>query len=541
MKPPLRLPPLPKPNLRDNLLDGVDPNLAQQNRWRRDPLLFRHEAIHLTDKSNRPTRYIDTPARQQVRDRIGIPGRHAVLKARQMGISVEVLLALLHRVLYRKAPTRAALCAHTDSVAVATLRRFVDLYDRLNPAAKALNPIEQQSQHSITFHNGAVVEARTAYSESWRSNTYDFLHLSEAAFWTDYQQTTRALEQTASPDAVVIYETTPNGPNEFYQSWRSPHVAWDRIFLPWWLHTEYRSEAPIPSDLSPAESALLSRLPPDLDKAQLSWAIHTIRTKCQSSVETFLQEYPIDPESCFLLSGKRYFDRVFPQPDQSTPPELVIYQKPQPLHRYSIGVDGASGSPTGDYSTCVILDTTQTPYSVAARLRTRQPPSVFATQLANLVRPYQPNCLLVERNADGVSIGEHLQRHGIRIKTDPHNRPFWVTTQQSRPKLLADLYEAIARNRLVVSDPAICGELNSFGYNQDGRPEAAQGAQDDLVFALGLAVQAIPHTPNPTPENTSLNPHNPDHLVRLDIHQLRSPQTTPRRLPNMPRKRLAGV
>ena len=41
----------------------------------------------------------------------------------------------------------------------------------------------------------------------------------------------------------------------------------------------------------------------------------------------------------------------------------------------------------------------------------------------------------------------------------------------------------------------IAGQMDTFVYNDKGKPEAASGKHDDLVFALALALQAAPYVP----------------------------------------------
>jgi len=65
------------------------------------------------------------------------------------------------------------------------------------------------------------------------------------------------------------------------------------------------------------------------------------------------------------------------------------------------------------------------------------------------------------------------------------------TTQQSRPILLSRLHQWVSKQHLDPVCPRIKTEMNTFVYNEKGRPEADKGKHDDLVFALGLALVGL--------------------------------------------------
>ena len=61
------------------------------------------------------------------------------------------------------------------------------------------------------------------------------------------------------------------------------------------------------------------------------------------------------------------------------------------------------------------------------------------------------------------------------------------TTAQTRPVMLAALVQVIRTDCGLLHDRATLGELLTFVRNEKGRPEAQQGAHDDLVMALAIA------------------------------------------------------
>ena len=467
-------------------------------RYMTDSLAWRRECITVLAKdAGKHVPYEDTKGRARIRSYLRVPGHHAILKARQLGSSTEILLGALHRSQFRPG-SRIALVAHTADAAKALLRHLYALYASQPNHVKAQFAIASKAAYRIEFDNGSFIQANTAYSESWRSQTYDYLHLSEAAHWTDFNDTIKSLLQTAAPNAIVVYETTPKGPNEFHQAWRDTALRWNRIFLPWFDHPEYQT-ATIPlGEWTDSELAYRDSLPVTLTDEQCNWFRITLATKCGGNIDTFRQEYPSDPDSCFLLSGRKFFPFLFQNIECPAHQETVaLFSKPQPYHRYAVGVDGASGSPTGDFTTLTILDITDPAHSfIALRYRARLAPNQWAEAAAKLIRPYGPHpagdgarAVLVESNHVGVAIAETLRKNGVNTLMKD-GKLVWSTTAQSRPRLLDHLHAAINKRTLDVNDPLTAQECNAFAYNDKGKPEATSGNHDDLVFSLALAVQA---------------------------------------------------
>jgi len=70
----------------------------------------------------------------------------------------------------------------------------------------------------------------------------------------------------------------------------------------------------------------------------------------------------------------------------------------------------------------------------------------------------------------------------------------WNTTSASRPKMLADLKDAIDNNLITVYDPDTVAEFMYFVVVQTStswKATAEGGAHDDLIFALAIAYQLL--------------------------------------------------
>jgi hypothetical protein len=65
------------------------------------------------------------------------------------------------------------------------------------------------------------------------------------------------------------------------------------------------------------------------------------------------------------------------------------------------------------------------------------------------------------------------------------------TTSATRPMMLSRLHEFCSRGKLTINDDRMKTEVNSFIYNDRGKPEASSGKHDDMVFAHALALMGL--------------------------------------------------
>ena len=64
------------------------------------------------------------------------------------------------------------------------------------------------------------------------------------------------------------------------------------------------------------------------------------------------------------------------------------------------------------------------------------------------------------------------------------------TDRQTRPRAIANLVEVFSAHPEWFSDRELLGEMLTFSYNEDHRPEALAGKHDDLVMAAAICYAA---------------------------------------------------
>lgn len=271
--------------------------------------------------------------------------RAIILKARQIGFSTQTQARMIRGcTLY---PNRHGLVvAHEKEAAGGLFGIGQGMYSRLEqvPELKPQTryhtrqqfihfaPPERDAWLSGDLFPDSKYQVDTANeAETGRSKTYDYLHLSEVAFWANVIKKLTALLQTVpdEPHTWIILESTANGANLFKDEWdkavsgESDYLA---FFWPWWKEPSYSlpfaNEAehaafkPGRGRYSEGERELLDPGPVDYETGehvpltleQLNWRRMVLRRPAMT-LDLFQQEYPATPEEAFIASGRTRFDQ----------------------------------------------------------------------------------------------------------------------------------------------------------------------------------------------------------------------------------------
>lgn len=255
------------------------------------------------------------------------PIRIIILKSRQMGFST-----LTEGMIYKKTATQklrnALIITHKDE-ATSNLFNMSKLFYEKSPEwvrpmlknsnAKELifenptkNPVEKKNHPGLK----SKIKCTTAGGKGvGRSDTLNYIHMSEVAFWpgdilTTYAGLMQAVPNTAG--SMVIIESTANGFNAFKKMWddavagRTDYIP---LFFPWYEMQEYRMVYQ-GEEFTEEEKELQKAF--RLDNEQIMWRRWCIANNCNNDIDMFKQEYPSTPEEAFLTTG----DCVFKNKDE---------------------------------------------------------------------------------------------------------------------------------------------------------------------------------------------------------------------------------
>jgi hypothetical protein len=183
------------------------------------------------------------------------------------------------------------------------------------------------------------------------------------------------------------------------------------------------------------------------------------------------------------------------------PGGLMIWRKPDPAHRYIMAIDVSSGG-SYDYSAIQVVDVDA--FEQVAEWQGKIDPDLVAAEAYRVGRLFN-NALAVPEVTGGwgFSVEQELRRFRYprmytrpvldRISKQWTDRVGWDTTTKSRAHMLDTLERVLREKEFGLFSPRAVAELGSFVYDEKkdgrlGKPEARDGANDDLVMALAIAV-----------------------------------------------------
>ena len=416
------------------------------------------------------------------------------LKARQLGMSTAIAARLFWKVLFTP-NFKCAVIAHTHPA----VKNIFEIYRRFyHNLPKFLQfKYDASSTNELKFFHGGSLKVSSASSSHFRGSTFHAIHVSELCFYTNLKESIAAIFQTLTDNAEIIIETTANGLNEGYQLWMEDN-GFDKFFIPWFKDKNYRNTVPL---VNKTGWELDYQNDFGLNERQIAWVRKTIDTKCAGDINIFHQEYPASPELAFITTGTKFFRHNYPEALMVSDEGLIEYTPPREYRSYIMGIDTAGGSPDGDYSAAVVIDVTNNlAMEVVATYYAHKPISVFAEDTLGLANRYNA-LVVIESNNHGVAVIEKFQMANYahlfrRVTYDKAGDRYieklgFNTSAQTRPLMLSRLQEHINKMSLAPVCQRLKYEINSFVYNQQGRPEAAAGQYDDLVFSAALAVMGL--------------------------------------------------
>lgn len=171
---------------------------------------------------------------------------------------------------------------------------------------------------------------------------------------------------------------------------------------------------------------------------------------------------------------------------------IKIYQQPQKGAAYVIGGDTAGEG--SDFSVAQVIDHI-TGAQVCA-MRGQMDEDIFAAQVYCLGKYYNTALVSIEANFSSYPIRElerlRYPRQFVRQTEDSFTHKIrqsygFQTNKNTRPVVIAGLVEIVREHCQWINDRDTLNEMLTFVRNENGRPEAQEGAHDDCVMALAIA------------------------------------------------------
>jgi len=421
-----------------------------------------------------------------------------ILKARQLGLSTLCAGYVAWMITFFKDKEVYILAtkAKTATNLVAKVKVFLaNLPVWMQPEQSVDN------RQSVELKNGSKVQASGTTKDAARSEALSLLIVDEAAIIRGMDDIWIAAQPTLSTGGDCIALSTPEGMGNWFHKQYSDAIAGQKIevggkmigFNPIKLHWS---------------------LHPDRDDA---WAANERR---KLGTRAFAQEHDCD----FLQSGNNVIDPMDMKWYEENPSQnpyicepimkeafdknFWIWRYPQNGREYIISADVARGD-GNDYSAAQVIDTEN--YEQVAEYKGKLPTDLFGKMLVQMAMQYNNALLVVENNNNGwASIQKIIDLEYSNIywsdKTrkfvdsersqdfpDPWDRskknmiPGFTTSSTTRPLMIQRIEEDIRNHDIIIHSSRLTSEFETFVF-QNGKPEAMDSYNDDLIMALAIGV-----------------------------------------------------
>ena len=446
-------------------------------------------------------------ARWGAQEAAGLPVRLLLLKHRQGGFSTATE-GLIYARCHNLADRNGLVAAHDDDSST-KLFDMCHLFQESLAQADLARPLRHSSKKELRWkspHRSHLVVQTAGNIRLGRSRTLDYLHLSEAAWWSNAKQSLLSVLQAVPelPGTAVVIESTANGiGGEFYDRWQAAVAAqrdhpgslegFQPLFFSWLDFGEYRWPLP-PSvelrdeDLDDEELHLRTL---GADDEQLYWRRRILADKCGGDVDLFKQEYPATPDEAFISTGRGVFAPAIIRHHRSmvAAPRLArlvwdaacpngvrgvfgegldrqgsgalwwVWRVPQEGHDYTVGGDVCEGTLADpadsrsdpDWNGGAVLDRVELLYAAVAR--NRLDPDLWGMELLKCACWYHRAWGSPEANAPGVGAilvwkrrryqrTYRRQQLDERVDVQDASALGWKTTGANRDLLIDDYLAA---------------------------------------------------------------------------------------------------
>jgi hypothetical protein len=292
-----------------------DKEKAVRQRLKDDFSHYASKCLKIRDKSGKVTPFTINKAQkfihEKLEEQLSLRGyiRAIILKGRQQGCSTYVGGRFYWKVSHRKG-VRAFILTHDDS-ATANLFEMTQRYHDNCP--EIVRPLTGAANAKELYFSGldSGYKVGTAGNKAvGRSNTIQYFHGSEVAFWPNAAEHAAGIMQAIPTEqgTEVILESTAFGMDPlFYQTWISAESGasdYIAIFVPWYWQPEYKRDPPPNWQRTSEEDDLAQSY--GMDDEQLCWRrnkIVELSVGGDSGAWKFKREYPMNAAEAFQSSG----------------------------------------------------------------------------------------------------------------------------------------------------------------------------------------------------------------------------------------------
>ena len=404
-----------------------------------------------------------------------------ILKSRQLGISTLTAGFSLWMMIFNK--DKNILCIATkQDTAKNMVTKVKFMYENLPSWLKV--SAEENNKLTLRLSNGSQIKATSAASDAGRSEAVSLLLIDEAAFIENIGEIWASAQQTLATGGGCIALSTPYGTgNWFHQTWvRAEEKANDflPIRLPWFVHPE-------------RDQAWRDRQDELLGDPRMA----AQECDCDFSTSGDVVFYPEYIE---------YYEKTYikdPLERRGADRNLWVWEPCDYSRTYMVVADVARGDGK-DYSAFHIIDV-ENNVQVAeykGQLGTKE----FGYLLVGIATEYNEALLVIENASIGWSTIQTVIDRGYQnlyyspksgeVRADSYFEQYMDTSRmvagftmssRVRPMVISKFQEYLSDKGVTFQSKRLLEEMKTFIW-RNGRPEAQQGYNDDLVMSFGTAM-----------------------------------------------------
>ena len=404
-----------------------------------------------------------------------------VLKSRQLGISTLGAGYSLWLMLFHK--DKNVLCIATKQETAKNMVTKVKFMFHNLPSWLKMDT-EEDNKLTLRLKNGSQIKATSASSDAGRSEAVSLLLIDEAAFIDNIGEIWASAQQTLATGGGCIALSTPYGTgNWFHQTWvRAENSENDflPIKLPWYVHPERDQTWRDRQDELLGDPRMAAQ-----------------ECDCDFSTSGDIVFYPeyID-----------FYEKTYikdPIERRGVDQNLWIWEPADYSRTYLVVADVARGDGK-DYSAFHIIDI-ETNTQVAeykGQIGTKE----YGHLLVGIATEYNEAMLVIENASIGWATIQTVIDRGYNnlyysaksdfTRSDSYFDKYMDTskmvpgfsmTSKVRPMVIGKFQEYISDQSVIIQSSRLIEEMKVFIW-KNGRAEAQQGYNDDLVMSFGIAM-----------------------------------------------------
>jgi hypothetical protein len=404
-----------------------------------------------------------------------------ILKSRQLGISTLTAGFSLWLMIFHK--DKNILCIATkQDTAKNMVTKVKFMYENLPSWLKI--DADENNKLTLRLKNGSQIKATSAASDAGRSEAVSLLLIDEAAFIENIGEIWASAQQTLATGGGCIALSTPYGTgNWFHQTWvRAEEKANDflPIRLPWFVHPE-------------RDQAWRDRQDELLGDPRMA----AQECDCDFSTSGDVVFYPEYIE---------YYEKTYikdPLERRGADRNLWVWEPCDYSRTYMVVADVARGDGK-DYSAFHIIDVENNVQ--VAEYRGQLGTKEYGHLLVGIATEYNEALLVIENNSIGWSTIQTVIDRGYQnlyyspksgeVRSDSYFEQYMDTSKmvpgftmssRVRPMVISKFQEYLSDKGVTFQSKRLMEEMKTFIW-RNGRPEAQQGYNDDLVMSFGTAM-----------------------------------------------------